>query len=184
MSNETAEEFVAAALRHLVRGVKDRKSPFHVIALASVAPDGAPRVRNVVLRGFRPEAGELVFHTDRRAAKFEELTAEPRAAVVAYDEAARLQIRLRGAVSLQPGRADIWDRLQPMSRLVYRAATAPGAALSDAPALDEAAAREAFVVCVMHVNEADVLHLAAGGHRRAVAVCGPGGIGQAGWVGP
>jgi hypothetical protein len=184
MSNETAEEFVAAALRHLVRGVKDRKSAFHVIGLATTGRDGAPQSRSVVLRGFRPEAGELVFHTDRRAEKFAELTADPRAAVLAYDATARLQIRLRGRVSMQPGRADVWDRLQPMSRLAYLVGTPPGAPVSDAPDLDNEAGRENFVYCITHLTEVDVLNLAAGGHRRAVAALGPAGVGDAVWVGP
>jgi hypothetical protein len=152
--------------------------------LATVAADGAPRVRSVVLRGLKPDSGELVFHTDRRAAKFDELSTVPRAAVLAYDEAARLQIRLQGRVVLQPGLSTVWQGLQPMSRLAYLVGTPPGAPVSDAPDLDDEAGRENFVYCIMHLTEADVLNLAAGGHRRAVAALGPAGVGDAVWVGP
>ncbi len=69
MAGETAADYVADALRHLVRGVKDRKTAFHVIGLATIGADGAPCVRSVVLRALKPAAGELVFHTDRWATK-------------------------------------------------------------------------------------------------------------------
>jgi len=184
MVDETAAEFVTGALRHLVRGVQDRKSAFHVIGLATVGADGAPRVRSVVLRGLAPETGTLLFHTDRRAAKVEELSAAPQAEVLAYDETARLQIRLAGRVAMQMAPPAVWAGLQPMSRLAYLAGTAPGAPLSDAPALDEARGLENFVVGTLHIASADVLSLAAGGHRRAIAAMGPAGVGEARWVGP
>jgi len=184
MAGETAADYVADALRHLVRGVKDRKSAFHIIGLATTGADGAPCVRSVVLRAWTPATGELVFHTDRRASKVAELAADPRACLLAYDEAARLQIRLRGRVAMQPALRAVWDALPAMSRLIYRVGTTPGAPVSDAPDLDDAAGLANFVVCTVQVTAVDVLHLAAGGHRRAVASLGPQGLGAATWVGP
>ena len=58
------------------------------------------------------------------------------------------------------------------------------APVSDAPDLDNEAGRENFVYCITHLTEVDVLNLAAGGHRRAVAALGPAGVGDAVWVGP
>jgi pyridoxamine 5'-phosphate oxidase len=48
------EATLAHALALLVRGVPDRRSPFHHPVVATIGTDGRPRLRTVVLRGFEP----------------------------------------------------------------------------------------------------------------------------------
>lgn len=162
--------FIEHALRRLETGVTDRRSPFHVIGLSTVAPTGWPRARSVVLRGCAP--GEIRFHTDRRSAKCAELATDPRAAMLAYAAVDRLQIRAEGLVTLHTGDAvaeAAWQNLGPSGREIYRTAAVPGAAVAAdrADRLAEAAAIIHFTVAVMRFNVVDVLSLRSGGHQRA-----------------
>jgi hypothetical protein len=170
------------AWRRLARGVADRRSGFRTVQLATVAPDGAPRVRTVVLRGVDATARRLRAHTDARSPKIDQLTADPRAEICAYDAGAKIQIRARGRIAIHGADSvaqDAWDGSAPGSRLCYRAAHAPGAPLS-APQdgdpteamrqADAEAGRDQFRALMLQVVEMEWLYLAARGHRRALFV--------------
>lgn len=173
-ARQPAGVFIEASLRRLVRGVRDRRSGFHVIGLATTGADGAPRLRSVVLRSCDPAAAAVGFHTDARSPKFAELARDPRAAILAYDGPARLQIRLEGRVSLHRGDETgtaIWRGMQEAARQTYRGAHAPGMKVAPSE-LDctgpEAAAAAHFVACRLAIATIDVLWLRSAGHRRAI----------------
>jgi pyridoxamine 5'-phosphate oxidase len=63
------------------------------LQLATVSRDGRARNRTVVFRGFGP-ASEILIFTDRRSAKFEEITHDPRAELCWYLPKTREQFRL------------------------------------------------------------------------------------------
>jgi hypothetical protein len=161
----------------LVRGAADRRHPFHTPSVATVAADGAPSVRTVVLRGADPAARIVRFHTDARSRKAAELAAEPRIALHAYHPGAKIQLRLAGRATLHHDGsvADAaWSATRPFSRACYRVAQAPGTpaedplgALAEASA-DEQAGREAFLAVTVVVARMEFLYLAAAGHRRAL----------------
>jgi pyridoxamine 5'-phosphate oxidase len=67
------------------------------MTLATVAPDGAPNARMVVLRGI-DERG-FVFYTSRRSAKGRELERDPRGALVFHWNELERQVRVRGRVA-------------------------------------------------------------------------------------
>ncbi len=160
------------AFQALARGVTDRSSPFHTPALASIACDGAPALRTVILRGFDPALRRLRIHTDSRSPKVAELRADPRAALHGHDPVARMQIRLAGRVSLHDDDAladEAWITSRESSRMTYSAAHAPGVPLpvpSAAPD-DPGAGRPRFVALVMTIATLDWLLLDPAGHRRA-----------------
>ncbi len=169
-------EVLAEALRLLARGVADRRHAFHTPTLATLGLDGAPRARTLVLRGCDARARELRLHTDRRAAKWAELCAEPRCAVHLYDAGAAIQLRLAGRASLHDADsvADAaWGATRPFSRLIYAVEPAPASAVAAppaaprAPADDHPAARENFAAIVFRWHALEWLWLAAEGHRRA-----------------
>lgn len=166
--------------RRLERGVKDRRSGFHTLQLASTGLDGHPRVRTVVLRAVRQAERLLRLHTDARSPKVAELARAPWVELCAYDARAGLQLRLRGRAEVHAGAvADAaWAASHPGSRSGYRNPFAPGAPLTD-PALgdlspearqdrsDTAAGRDNFRVVLVGLEYMDWLDLAASGHRRA-----------------
>ncbi|HQT72531.1 MAG TPA: pyridoxamine 5'-phosphate oxidase family protein [Acidiphilium sp.] len=183
-----ADNFIAASLARLTRGVRDRRSDFHVIGLATSRADGAPRLRSVVLRGRAAQTGQITFHTDARSAKFAELARDGRAALLAYSHAAKLQIRIEGEVTLHHDDAEaeaIWRALPDGARQIYRAQLPPGTEAApdrlDLTLTMEEAARH-FAVCHLRPTLYDVLWLRPEGHRRAIGT--PDGAGKlaARWV--
>lgn len=186
-------EALAEAFRLLARGVADRRSAFHAPTLATRGPDGAPRLRTVVLRGVDAPARTLRVHTDARAAKAAELAADPRAALHVYDAGAALQVRVSGTATLHrladgaPLARAAWDASRPSSRATYAVAPAPGTpveAPSPAPS-DPDAGREHFAVVVLRAESLEWLWLWSGGHRRARFAFGPGGaVEEATWLVP
>ena len=171
-------ETLAEAWRRLARGAADRRSGFHTVQLASVGADGGPRLRTVVLRAVTPSRRLLRVHTDARAAKAAELAADARVEICGYDAQAKMQIRLRGLASLHAGDAvadAAWAASGQGSRMAYRGAAAPGAALERPEDVDPQTreplsdlGRENFLAVTVTVARLEWLYLAASGHRRAV----------------
>ena len=107
----------------------DRRSTFHLPTVASISVDGSPTIRTVVLRGVNVSERSLRFHTDRRSAKFLELTRNPRIALHFYDASIKTQIRLEavGELHVEGSLASAaWKASQPSSRLCYAAKFGPG----------------------------------------------------------
>lgn len=77
------------------RAAGDRWSD--AMVLATVAPDGRPAARAVILRGLDDRG--FVFFTDTRSAKATDLAAEPRAALVFLWSAHERQVRVSGPVT-------------------------------------------------------------------------------------
>jgi hypothetical protein len=178
-----------AAWHLLAQGVTGRRHPFHTPALATLGRDGAPRARILVLRGSDPSARVLRLHTDRRAAKWEELSAEPRCALHFYDAEAAVQLRLTGRASLHSDDqvADAaWAASRDFSRRCYAIELAPGTPIAAPPPApqDEAAGRGAFGVVQFRVETLEWLWLAAEGHRRARFAWGDQGALEATWLVP
>jgi len=171
------------AWRRLARGAADRRSSLHTPMIATVAPDGAPEVRTVVLRGADPATGVLRCHTDARSAKVAAIGAEPRVQLAFYDPRAKIQIRASGlaAVHRTDDRAgEAWRATGLHSRRCYLADPAPGTPIDGpgsglpdhlataAPEETESeAGRANFAVVTVRVAALDWLYLAARGHRRA-----------------
>lgn len=180
----------------LTRGVVDRRSGFHTVQVATVAADGAPRVRTVVLRGVDREAGTLRFHTDARSVKISHLDAQPQVEVCAYDPKAKMQVRVAGLAALHEAdavAASAWAATKPHSRVCYRAPMAPGAEIASPGAADPGpearepadpeSGRARFRVVVVRAARIDWLYLAARGHRRAQFTRSPDGW-SAAWLAP
>jgi pyridoxamine 5'-phosphate oxidase len=66
------------------------------MALATVAPDGQPAVRMVLLKGHGPDG--FVFYTNQQSRKGSDLAATARAALLFHWKSLRRQIRIEGPV--------------------------------------------------------------------------------------
>lgn len=168
----TLDEALQAAFGLLARAVADRHSPLHTPTLATVAADGGPSLRTVVLRAFDPATRRLRLHTDRRSAKTAEIAAEPRVMLHGYDPGAQVQLRLAGRARLHLDDAEAdaaWAASRVMSRLCYAAPDPPGAVLpAPAPAPEDAeGGRGNFAAVTVVFESLDWLMLAHAGHRRA-----------------
>lgn len=132
-----------------------------------------------MIRSTDAAARQLAFHSDRRAPKVAELSADPRVTVIGYDMEAGRQVRVEGAARLHIGDSEAmaaWGDTRAASRRNYQSNFAPGAPLSD-PTLgdtlgsdDQAVGFDRFCRIVVDVARIDWLDLAPGGHRRAIHV--------------
>jgi pyridoxamine 5'-phosphate oxidase len=118
----------------LAAATRESSQPFKVMQAATIGLDGAPNVRTVLLRRASEAESLVTFHTDLRSPKVEELSREPRIALVGADRASNLQIRLFGeARVLRDGQArlDAWQATPDHSLIVYRTWLAPGTPMSE-----------------------------------------------------
>ena len=163
------DEVLRQAWGLLAEGAADPRSPWRILTLANVAAAGGPGVRSVVLRAVSPAAREAVVHTDRRSPKMAALGADPRAALLGWDAARRVQIRLDGVIEVA-GMAETdaaWEALPVASRVTYAGALAPGTKIAGPEMTQGAPDRSVFVVLRFGVAALEYLSLAPGAHRRA-----------------
>jgi hypothetical protein len=183
---QIADPGLAAALNSawtlLVRGGADRRSPLHTPVVASIAADGRPDARVMVLRKASRINATLRFHTDVRSPKCASLDGKP-VSINAYHPGEAIQLRIAGTARVVTAGAEvdqIWAAATPFARRAYMVETAPGTVLpgpaSGLPAAVEGRkpeeaelipARAHFALVLVDVTEVDWLHLAADGHRRA-----------------
>lgn len=178
----------------LSRAASDRHVPMHVPVVVTSDVDA----RVMVLREYDAEGWTLRFHTDARAPKVAAIEADPRMAVLFYDKAAKVQIRVRGTGQVltdDPVTQAAWEASDNFARRCYLG-EGPGAA-SETPTSglpsefegyepsDEelVPARANFAVLRIELAELDWFYLAHSGHSRALFSRG-GGEWQGKWVAP
>jgi len=164
--------------RPLLRGARERegRSPAaRWLQLATVAPDGTPRVRTLVFRGWAgPAALDLL--TDGRSAKTGELAHQAAVELCWLLPRARSQYRLRGVLlpllpdQQQRERTHHWGRLTPGGRALW-GWPPPGAPMDRDGAFpaelpDGAPMPEHFVLLRIAIGQVELLELAGTPHRR------------------
>ena len=162
----------------LARAASDRKVPMH----SPVVVTGDVDARVMVLREFDAQRWTLRFHTDTRAPKVNAIDADPRMAVLFYDQPAKVQIRVRGTgkvLRVGPQVDAAWAESTNFARRCYLG-EGPGV-VSDAPTSGLPAefegvepdeqqvipARENFGIVTVTLESLDWFHLAHTGHIRA-----------------
>lgn len=175
---QTLEDVRRDLVGRLARAAKDRKSPMHVPAVVTSDVDA----RGMVLREFNYDAWTLRFHTDTRAPKVAAIDVDPRMAVLFYDKAAKIQIRVRGTGRVlrdDPLTDMAWTNGSNFARRCYlgdgpgTVSEQPTSGLPDdlegVQPTDEQLipARDHFAVLLVELAELDWLYLAHTGHVRA-----------------
>ena len=162
----------------LIRAAHDRRNPIHTPVVVTADVDA----RVMVLRAFDSTRFSLRFHTDTRAPKAQAIAADPRMAVLGYDKAAKIQLRLRGLGRIEadgPAADAAWAASTNFARRCYLG-EGPGThsetPSSGLPAAFEGAepddhqlvpARANFAVLLIELVAIDWLYLAHTGHQRA-----------------
>ena len=174
-------------------GVHDYNSSFHIPTVASLSAGGLPVMRTVVLRGADVNNQKLSFHTDKRSAKFSELSALPKISFHFYDPSIKIQIRLEASAELHS--ADTlafaaWEDCRPSSRLCYATNIEPGTKVASPPVAPTPRKAEKnsgyanFCVVVATVYRFEWLQLAEKRQERAVFLWGGEGTPAAYWLAP
>ncbi len=160
--------------------VKDRHSPYHLPVLATVAVDGGPNARIVVLRAAHASTWRLRCHTDNRSGKFADISADPRVMFHFYDPVHKVQIRAFGQADLHQGdgvASAAWAGSAASSQQCYFAEPGPGTPVEEPTnglPSDEAAFENveiglaAFTVVEATISRMEWVHLDHRGHRRAL----------------
>ena len=154
----------------LVRASVDRKHPWRVVGFCTQAADG-PDARNVILRKVFPSSRQLVFFTDVRSQKMQQLAGCSRIMLLFWNPQHNLQLRLSGVASSETDETLVdayWETVPEYARHDYGSVEAPGAVLSDSQAGNWhlATARNQFTVLNVHADAMDVLRLGRDGHDR------------------
>jgi hypothetical protein len=171
----------------------DPNHPLRVFVLATVRTAGAPEARLMVLRGADRRLGKLWFYSDSRSEKIEQLRLHPQVTAIAFDRAAGLQLRLRGAAAIDesgPLADQHWSQVGMAVRALYASPDAPGRPLRQPdPRLlgfkrsidagGEAAARANFAVIEVSVDSIEWLQIMEDDQRRAIMFAATGWAAQA-----
>jgi hypothetical protein len=156
----------------LERAAQDRHHEWRTPVLATIAKDGLPNARTVVLRSVDKKLQNLQFFTDRRSPKVSELAAQPASMLVFWSKRLNWQLRVRVQMEVQTTGLQVdavWKRLsQSVAAGDYLSTDAPGTEL---PVGQEEPSRVTgthhLAILVASVQEIDWLELRRSGHRRA-----------------
>lgn len=181
------EEILQNCWHRLINGAISAKHPFHCPSIATINGN-FPEIRTVVLRKAIPEEKTVIFHTDYRSPKIEQISVNNAISWLFYDAGARIQLRLKtfatihhcDEISLKR-----WNESRLESRTCYLVHPSPSTKAElptdglpeniDYASLTEenvALGYENFAVIKNRVTEIDWLFLNREGHRRAKFVLG------------
>lgn len=103
---------VSSPWRQPFEAALQRNAPQAEVQVATVAPEGSPAVRTVLLRGVSVE-GNPYFFTDARSRKADHLRQNPRLSLLAWFPKTGEQFRLSGAARLHGWHAEgAWAELR------------------------------------------------------------------------
>jgi hypothetical protein len=154
----------------LTRATHEREHGWRIMTLATVE-SGRAEARSVILRETDPAGHRLVFFTDDRSPKLQQIQAHPKGTLLAWCPRLSWQIRLRVLLTREtdPHLAlSRWARLRlsPAAQ-DYLSPLAPGEPLSEITS-EERGSREHFAMVNAQIESLDWLELHPDGHRRAV----------------
>lgn len=195
------EELLSKIFAMLTRGVADRKSPLHTPTLATIGTDGSPKTRIVVFRKFLPEERNLIFHTDLRSPKIEEISADRRVSWLFYHAGEKMQFRIAGEATILANADNAlklkqWQATRAFGRRCYMG-EAPSRVVEEAtsgmpaeienrePTIEESETGfPNFAVISTKISSIDSLELYATGHRRTLFTWNEDGESEMRWLTP
>lgn len=118
MQAQALDTVPATIWQHLQVGNGAWRQPM----LASARPEGGADARSVVIRDADAEQRRLVFFTDQRSRKLDQLIADNRVCLALYDDERRLQVRFYGTASRVTDHAQLdtwWEALAEHQKSHY-----------------------------------------------------------------
>lgn len=169
------ENLVTRVWQELIRATKDRHHHWKTPALASMASDGSPQVRTIVLRQANQDSWTLDAFTDLRSAKCEELSHCHKAQLVFWSDRLRWQLRVSVNASVHRD-GDLveqaWARVgQSKASKDYLSVQAPGSEIKHSPITEALSLNSPnhhhLGLLRFHVTSMDWLALGSEAHCRA-----------------
>ena len=157
------------ARQELLRSNADHRHPFRYFSLATFGE--YPEARWVVKR--KCDAGfNILFFTDERSPKVEQLQANPKVTALFYHPKKKLQIRLKGEASIiLPGHPEHAGWLQQMSQSAsvkdFQTTLPPGAQVATEKSVLYDTGLH-FAAAWIHPHSLDILELGRKSHHRCM----------------
>ncbi|RAU33633.1 hypothetical protein DBY66_005010 [Pantoea sp. RIT413] len=152
------------------------RSTFTLMQLASVAENAQPKIRTIVLRDFSLAPASLLFTTDVRSAKVQEMRDNPQVSLLGWDAENSFQLRLEGkAGCVDEGelRRTVWQKLRPAAQQLFYSPDSPGEILDDPDALRSGHASapladppENFALIRIMIERVESLDVSSEPHQR------------------
>ena len=166
----------------LEEGAEKSKCDFHLATFCTISKD-KPKNRTVVLRRVIRENNILIFQTDKRSGKVDEINSNPNISWLFYSHSKKVQIRLDGeAIVYHSGKLfeDQWNSSALMSRKCYLINHTPSSILKHPDVYlssysqfnnisfeDSQIGKVNFAVIETKISSIDWLYLKSSGHIRA-----------------
>lgn len=126
---ESLEDVRHEIWKSLLEAVDAKGHEFRYPVIATVS-DGLPLQRTVVLRNLFVSSRTLLFHTDSRSRKIQDLKNNPHLNWLFYDSTRRIQIQLHSRAIIHDAGTELheneWSSTSLPERLIYFVANAPG----------------------------------------------------------
>lgn len=135
----TFSDLESAIWAELSRAVGDKGHPWRVMALATVDADGEAQARHVVLREAQPALRQLMFYTDRRSPKVEQIRRHDGGTLLMWDPQRGWQLRMKVRLEIIDNGLEVssrWARLalSPAGQ-DYLSPLPPGTPIPERPGL-------------------------------------------------
>lgn len=147
--------------------VKDsKKHAFRFFTLATIASDGRPHVRTVVLRNFNPKDISFTIYTDSRSQKLQELEQDKRAQLLFYDPKRMLQIVVSVVLLENINENKIYDDIPEHSKKDYSSIIIPGSKINSPDKLQFNFSKGFFSKLIFKAETIEYLRLKRPNHLR------------------
>ena len=148
--------------------VKDsKKHAFRFFTLATIASDGRPHVRTVVLRNFNPKDISFTIYTDSRSQKLQELEQDKRAQLLFYDPKRMLQIVVSVVLLENINEDKIYNDIPEHSKKDYSSIIIPGSKINSPDKLQFNFSKGFFSKLIFKAETIEYLRLKRPNHLRA-----------------
>jgi pyridoxine/pyridoxamine 5'-phosphate oxidase len=161
--------------KKLSDGVTNRKSPYHLITIATIDANNSPKQRIVVNRKVDFKNRAIFFHTDFRSPKIEQIQNNQSVSMIFYNKEDKIQVRIEGKARLhnQDEIADErWQKTKDFSRKCYLQKQASSSQIEDKEedfldySDDHSYGYENFCVVEVKFDSLEYLYLHHEGHQR------------------
>lgn len=200
LSANTALSEIHTSMWDLLESSAAENAPGWRLPVLATLTDRGCEQRTVVLRVVDRDHGTLLFHTDARSSKVDQIRKDGRVSLLFYDHDRSAQLKIRGVASVhQEGELvqSLWETGTPASLKMYSAPFAPGTKcnafnhnmteslsrrLPDRHEIESG--RVNFCAIRVVVQSAEWLRLSQSGHLRASFDFADGRLESACWIAP
>ena len=151
----------------LKKSIKTAKHPFHQCVVASLE-NGMIQQRTVVLRRWVLKRRSLIFHTDYRSPKVQQIKKNPDCSILFYSKPDKIQLRFKCFCHIHHNdrlTKYIYSQTTSSQRKCYETPFTPSSKLNTNSS-EFSSPEDNFSVCVCNFNELEVLFLNHEKHIR------------------